>query len=222
MFHRFAERCLTWWPAVGVGYYPVEAGTEPYDREYFDRFTRQADSEIGRALMDAREKLVAAFYKGELVDVGIGSGAFVNLRNTRGLATNDRVTLGYDVNPAGVAWLRERDLFCDPYQPRVRAVSLWDVLEHIPDFDRLLANVTQWVFTSLPIFRDAAHVLHSKHFRPTEHVWYFTSDGLIEVMRRFGFECMAGPLDMESALGREDIGTFVFRRNQEVNGHEIG
>ena len=61
------------------------------------------------------------------------------------------------------------------------------MLEHIPDFQPLLANVREWVFVSLPIFRDAEHVLRSKHFRPEEHCWYFTRDGLVYAMKMCGF-----------------------------------
>lgn len=229
---------MTWWPDLGAGFYPVSAGIAPYDQEYFDRFTRQAETDIGRTLMASREKFVAAFWRGPLVDVGIGSGAFVALRNARG-----RRTLGYDVNPAGLAWLNARGLFCDPYhnppEPNgvgawlaedairhgdcgddgrgpfglgVRAVSLWDVLEHIPDFDRLLANVRSFVFISIPIFRDGAHAAASKHFRPTEHVWYFTPDGLIRTMDQLGFRLLSCS-NFEEAAGREDIGAFAFRRD---------
>lgn len=213
MYDQLAGGRLTWSTEHGLGYFPVQAGVTPYDAEYFDRFGRQADTDIGRALMDQREKLVRAFYSAELVDVGIGSGAFVTLRNARGLPT-----YGYDVNPAGVAWLQERGLFWDPYAPCVGAITLWDVMEHIPDFDRLLANVTHSVFVSIPIFRDAEHVAASKHFRPDEHVWYFTRAALVAVMARLGFECMAGGLDFETKVGREDIESFVFRRRRPAHG----
>jgi hypothetical protein len=91
------------------------------------------------------------------------------------------------------------------------AVSLWDVLEHIPDFQPLLANVREWLFLSLPIFRDAAHVLASKHFKPDEHCWYFTRDGLVVAMNLCGFALVSESI-VETELGREDIGTFAFRR----------
>lgn len=200
---------LTWLPAIGVGYYPVTAGAAPYDRAYFERFGRQADSQIGRALMNARVDLVADYHAGELVDVGIGSGAFVELRNSGGRFPPN--TFGFDVNPCGLAWLKDRQLYADPYVRRVRAVSFWDVLEHIPDFPKILANVTDWVFISIPIFTDANHVLRSRHFRPTEHVWYFTAEGLINVMAQLGFRHVYQD-NVETRLGREDIGSFVFRR----------
>jgi len=197
---------LTWWPQLGIGHYPVEAPLKPYDQDYFDNFERNGRTELGRALMQARMNFVEQHYRGTLIDVGIGSGAFVELRRNRG-----RTTYGYDVNPAGIAWLEQRMLLVDPYLVAFDAMTLWDVLEHIEDFQALLANVREWLFLSLPIFRDAEHVLISKHFKPQEHCWYFTRDGLIFAMKLCGFE-LVSENTIETDLGREDIGTYAFRR----------
>jgi hypothetical protein len=202
----FSRRRLTWWPQIGIGWYPVEAGNEPYDQEYFDRFDRDAHTPLGRALMMARIDFVDQHYRGPLVDVGIGSGAFIERYLAEG-----RSIYGHDVNPAGIRWLEERKLRIDPYRVQVPAMTLWDVLEHIPNYQLLLANVREWLFVSLPIFRDAEHVLRSKHFRPTEHCWYFTRDGLVYAMKQCGFE-LVSESTFETDLGREDIGTFAFQR----------
>ena len=110
-----------WWPQLGLGHYPVTAGLAPYDQDYFDRFDRNARTELGRALMQARVNFVEQHYRGTLIDVGIGSGAFVELRSRRG-----RTTYGYDVNPAGIAWLDARKLLVDPCRriPDVRGCRL--------------------------------------------------------------------------------------------------
>jgi hypothetical protein len=156
--------------------------------------------------MQARFDFVERHYKGRLVDIGIGSGAFIELRRAR-----KRMTWGYDVSRAGIKWLDDRALLVDPYLVSFEAMSLWDVLEHIPDFQSLLANVSDWLFLSLPIFRDADHALRSKHFKPDEHCWYFTRDGLVFAMKACGFD-LVSENTMETELGREDIGTFAFQR----------
>jgi methyltransferase family protein len=203
---QFSSRRLTWWPEIGIGYYPVEAGLAPYDQDYFDRFERDANTDLGRALMRARFDFVERHFRGKLIDVGIGSGAFVELRRGRG-----RSTYGYDVNPAGLKWLNDRMLLVDPYLVPFAAMTLWDVLEHVADFPALLAGVREWLFVSLPIFRNAEHVLGSKHFRPDEHCWHFTRDGLVFAMKCGGFGLVEESA-IETELGREDIGTFAFRR----------
>jgi hypothetical protein len=202
---QFSARRLRWWPELGLGYYPVETGIEPYDQDYFDNFARNAETDIGRALMRARVDFVERHYQGPLIDVGIGSGAFVELRRQQ------RPTLGYDVNKCGIDWLNDRNLLVDPYLVEHDAMTMWDVLEHIPEFDWLVCNVRQWLFLSLPIFRDAAHALASKHFKPAEHYWYFTRDGLVFAMKSCGF-ALVEQSTVETELGREDIGMFAFRR----------
>lgn len=159
--------------------------------------------------MQARVDFVEQHYQGPLIDIGIGSGAFVEQR------ARSRRTYGYDVNPAGIGWLRDRNLLVDPYDVLFNAASMWDVLEHMPNYPRLLANVREWLFLSLPIFSGPEHVLRSKHFKPKEHCWHFTSQGLVIAMAQCGFALVSESM-VETELGREDIGTFAFRRSGDA------
>ena len=197
---------LIWWPEIGVGYYPVKDGIEPYNQHYFDRFGEQAQSDIGKKLMRARCAMVERHYQSELLDIGIGSGAFIEERqNWRG------ETYGYDVNPAGVEWLKSRNLYRDPFAKNYPAMSFWDVLEHIEDFRALLERIRRYLFVSLPIFKNGEHACKSKHFRPDEHYWYFTSDGFVNVIQSIGFKLIEEN-NIETQLGRVDIGSFAFER----------
>lgn len=157
--------------------------------------------------MRLRVSFVEQYYRGTLIDVGIGSGAFIEQRMQL------RQTFGFDINPAGQNWLHRRALWCNPYDGPVNAVSMWDVIEHMQDFRPLLANVQQWLFLALPMFDDADHVLRSKHYRKQEHCWYFTRRGLVALMAELGFDIVADS-NMEIYAGREDIGAFAFKRIQ--------
>lgn len=200
-----AEDGLTWYPERLLGYYPVRANGSVYDQSYFANYQQLAETEMGRQLTAARLSLVDRYLpNGPLLDIGIGAGAFVEARNRAA------PTFGFDINPAGVAWLVERDLFADPLSTPIEGMSFWDSLEHIHDPEPILAN-TSFVFASLPVFAGPDHVLKSKHFKRNEHCWYFTRDGLIKWMRALGFACLEHNT-MESLIGREDIATFVFRR----------
>lgn len=201
---------LTWFPESGVGYYEVRESDQPYDAAYFARYQAQADSPSGRALMASRSCLVDRYHGGGVLDVGIGSGAFLLDRAASGIETDK----GFDVNPAGVAWLRARDMFGDLYGRTWRAATFWDALEHIRRPDLALDQVEEIAFVAIPTFRDVAHVLASKHFRRDEHFWYWTRDGF----RRFASACGFDVVDIvatETALGREDVETFVLRRNRK-------
>ncbi|WP_051389632.1 bifunctional 2-polyprenyl-6-hydroxyphenol methylase/3-demethylubiquinol 3-O-methyltransferase UbiG [Bradyrhizobium sp. Ec3.3] len=186
----------------------MNAGVAPYDAKYFERYEAMADTAMGRALNWARCDLVRRYTKGAVVDIGIGAGTFIRRRMGFSLLP----TYGYDVNPAGIAWLKKYGVYLNPYEcESVDAITCWDVLEHIPDFETLVNRVKHFVFVSIPIFRDASHALTSKHFRPDEHCWYFTSYGLKAVFDTLGFDCVEEN-DKESRLGREDVMSFVFKR----------
>jgi Methyltransferase domain len=196
------HRQLVWFEAYGFGFYPVDLTAVPYDDAYFQKYVRYSKTVMGQALTNARKELVSRYWDGDLVDVGIGCGSFVDARAR---------TWGYDINPTGVEWLHRHDKWWNPYVDPCSAVSLWDVLEHIPDFHRLLANVSRFVFASVPVFNSAAGVLRSKHYRPDEHVWYFTVDGLKKLMAELGWNCLTVEWT-ETLLGRESIASFVFER----------
>ncbi len=195
---------MVWLPDPGIGYLQVRGF--PYDGDYFDKYAGYAKTELGEALNTARLAMVNRWARDhQVVDVGIGSGQFVESRG-------GAATLGFDVNPVGVKWLKARGKYRNPaLGDPVDAVTFWDSFEHIADPAEILNNVTSWVFVSIPIFRDVLHVLSSKHFRPDEHCWYFTEAGFIRFMYDHGWDLMERSR-MESDLGREDIGTFAFAR----------
>ena len=188
------------WSKIGVGYYPVQ--DQPYDQEYWSRYRLMDATEMGSALTQARIAMVRRHWQGELIDVGIGGGRFV---------ADCSGAFGYDINPHAIEWLFTKHKYKTPYAGKVKCASMWDSIEHIDRFDELLNNVTDYVFMSTPIYEDANHVLRSKHFRKDEHFWYFTADGLIEVMKFLGFALIEANR-IEETIGREDIGSFTFKR----------
>jgi hypothetical protein len=195
---------LVWWPESGMGWYPVADTEAPYDQAYFERYRAMAETEIGRRLNGLRVRLFRRWNTGpvDVVDVGIGSGAFLQLLG--------RGAWGWDVNPAAVDWLERRGLLRNPYEG-CSTVTCWDSLEHLADPAALVAAVRERLFVSLPIFTGPDHVLRSRHFRRDEHVWYWTRDGFIAWLARHGFRTVEHST-MESLAGREDIHSFVAER----------
>lgn len=190
---------LFWLPELGYGYHtrpPID-----YDGDYWDEYVRRDASAMGEQLTLARQSFVRGFWEGEVVDIGIGGGRFVT----------DADAYGYDINPRAVDWLHTHGRYRDPYAAPVDAITCWDSLEHIPDPDALLAQVQRWLFVSLPIFSDAEHCIHSRHYKPGEHIWYFTHGGIIQWCNDRGFELVSST-DVESRLGRDGIRSYAFRR----------
>ena len=193
---------LCWIPELGLGY--LDAPPIPYDEHYFGNYAALADTDIGRRLNAARVAMLRRHWSGTVgavVDIGIGAGTFVQAAGVK----------GFDINPVGVAWLKERGLFVDPYRAPIDVACCWDVIEHISDPGPLLDNVRERVLVSVPIFRDAEHVLHSKHQKKGEHFWYFTERGFLWFMDAHGWKVVETN-DYESVIGREDIMSYAFAR----------
>jgi hypothetical protein len=205
-FASLAERHLLWLPDYGIGYLDVPPPVGFYGVDYFRRYRDLDFTDMGRALTDARLTLMRRHWQGPIVDVGIGGGLFVSA------CLEFTPASGWDVNPEAIRWLFERGMLCDPRAGRVPAVTMWDSIEHMADPTEILDNVESWAFVSTPVYRDADDVMGSKHYKPGEHLWYFSEIGLVMFMKKHGFRLVEAN-GVENALGREAIGSYAFRRD---------
>lgn len=194
---------LIWDDAQGVGFLPAQINGL-YGADYWKLYQDYRSSPTAKSLMEARVSLSEQYVGPEtLVDIGIGSGHFIEARGPS--------TWGYDVNPHAIYWLLDRGLWWNPWFKDPPNAAFWDSLEHLERPDLLVARVKETILVSIPVFRNKDHVLSSKHYKPGEHLWYFTADGFTSWMKRQGFR-LVEENRMETELGREDIGTFVFKR----------
>lgn len=192
---------LIWDDKKGFGFHtapPIE-----YDDAYFDYYLDLDHTDMAIELTKARVDLVKQNTDFRPTDIGIGSGLFCAAMNGA----------GYDVNPKAVKWLKDNNCFHDVYREPILALSFWDSLEHIPDPKKLLSRVRPggMVFVSIPIFDDYDDCLRSKHFKPGEHIWYFTKQGFIDWMVEQGYKLLEDN-NRESIIGRESIHSFAFSR----------
>ena len=196
----FREMLLEW--RGDHGYYPVHVNGQ-YGKAYFEKYEGYARTPMGKALNDFRVDFVTRhFGLQNLVDVGPGACTFVQ----------ETGALGYDINPYTNARLVQLGKYLDPAEPtKVEVMTFWDSLEHIPNPKEVLQRATRGVAVSIPIFTDVEHVKRSKHFRPDEHIWYYTHEGFIRFMEEAGFKLKTW-CRTESELGREDINTYAFER----------
>lgn len=197
---------LIWWPELGMGYHPQEPMS--YEDDYWEKYLEYDKTEMGTKLTEARCRLVNQYTTADdLVDIGIGGGLFVRTMDC----------CGYDINNKANEWLLSVGRYRNPHIRPVKAISCWDSLEHIPNPIPLLNNVKEWVFASIPVFDNGEQVTKSKHYRPGEHIWYWTHAGFVNYMYHNGFKLM-GHTDVETQLGREDILSYAFKR---INNKEF-
>ncbi len=197
-------------PAAGVAYQTdMRAGRVDYDEAYFVKVCAYEAGDVSRAVNLGRCELLCRHLPSgaRVLDWGAGSGAFMRAARACGF----RVA-GFDVIDETVRWLKATGSYSeDP--SAFEALTLWDVLEHLEDPAELLAQVTpgQRVFVSIPVFSDLRCIRESRHYRPGEHLYYWTSAGFVAWMLSRGFELLEKS-DHEVSAGRDSIGAFAFRR----------
>lgn len=193
---------MQWLPDKGIGFLDVPVPDGLYGADYFERYRALDQTDTGFRLTSVRLGLVARHWNGTITDIGIGGGGFM-------LAHGDAT--GWDVNEHALRWLLEKRLLLDPRILPVAAATFWDSIEHMRDPSRILNQVAHWAFISTPIYRNALHALESKHYKPGEHLWYFTESGLLAFMKRLGFRLRESNM-RECECGRDEIGSFAFER----------
>lgn len=175
-----------------------------YGADYWEKCRLREGNAISLALNTGRVEFVAKYYgPGRLLDVGIGSGEFIRARPA---------TWGTDINPVALTWLQSVHLHDDRVE-HFGAVSFWDVLEHMPYPAVMLARVQLhgFVFVSIPIFTTLYDIRASRHYRPGEHLHYWTAPGFVRWMRGQGFHLLESS-DFETVAGRDSIQSFAFKR----------
>lgn len=185
-------------------------GRIQYDEKYFQNFKSYAGSSTERALNAGRCAMLRrhAPIGATVLDIGIGSGAFLLEARRAGFEAK-----GSDINPVALEWLETEGLHAS--SPRdFDVVTFWDSLEHIEIPDALLRRIKKnaIVLVAIPVFDDLRRIRESKHYKPGEHLYYFTADGFVDWMAMRGFRCLEHSAH-EIEAGRESIGAFAFRRD---------
>lgn len=203
---QLIKKGLIWFPEKGLGWYPVKK--THYNDDYFNAYVRMEHTKVGECLNKFRVELVNKYTKDLVLDIGVGCGTFLKRRGN---------CIGFDICPKATYLLQRNDVFFNPYNGgvewrKIKGVTFFDTLEHIEWPELIFDNISrQFIFVSMPIFRDVNHLLKSKHLKKEEHYLYFTEKGFIEYMSSYGFELLE-KRDDEIRCGREDIYTYVLRR----------
>lgn len=191
----------------GIAYQSdMTAGRVAYDSAYLAKFEAY-DPQIAAAVNTGRCAMLARHLpKGaSVLDVGAGDGAFVR---AAGMAGFD--AYGMDPIPKAAEALRNAGVYADD-PSQFDAVTLWDTIEHLDNPGSILWHVDSFLFVSLPVFDDFSEIRASKHYRPGEHLFYFTIDGFISWAALYGFRLLERSAH-EVEAGRESVGAFAFVR----------
>jgi methyltransferase family protein len=194
----------------GLAYQKDRAHIVNYDGDYYEKCRSYEDKEIALKINAGRIALVNRLLgQNRVVDIGIGSGEFIKKRPN---------TFGRDVNPVAIEWLKRNDLWAE-HLSDFAGCTFWDVIEHVPEPEQYFRHIQlhSYLFTSVPIFYGLGGIRQSKHYRPGEHLYYWTEDGFINWMDSHGFMQLGRTETFEIDAGRESIYSFAFKRYRWPN-----
>ena len=179
-----------------------------YDEKYFSNYKNLENTKTCSLINKARVELVRKYKYNHVLDFGIGSGTFVK-------TFADKI-FGFDINPIGVNWLKENQLYLNPFlenHDHINSWTLWDVFEHFENPIKFLQILKKedFLFMSIPIFVSFTNLERSKHYKPNEHLFYFTHQGLIELLGKYNLMLIEYN-NIETQIGRENINTYVFKK----------
>lgn len=194
----------------GVAYqadmtYRAAPGVNANGENYFDHYAPMEGNEVARNIHLGRVEMVnwRVGKSANVLDTGIGCGEFIKARPN---------TFGQDVNPKGVQWLRDNGKLREDMEA-FRAFTFWDVLEHVENPDHYFRRMPDCshLFATIPVFDDLSEIRKSKHYKPGEHLYYWTKAGFIQWMERYRFHLLERS-DFEVKAGRESVRSFAFQK----------
>lgn len=197
-----------------------------YDASYFQRGDKYREAAENPArLNDAhRAEWLARHVKaGRILDVGCATGGFLGEAAARGFqaegvepsadaAATARTRGGFTVHVGDLASARFAD-------GRFDAVTLWDVIEHVPDPVAVLTEVRRILRPGGILLLSTGDIgsrwarLTGRRWQlltPPQHVFYFTRKSMTGLLERTGF----GPADFAYEAKRVALGFVLFKARE--------
>ena len=168
-----------------------------YDTDYYYKMLRMYGP-TGSGIARTRWDFVGEFGPRTVLDYGSGLGFFA------ALAPEGVVVDTYDIGPYVTTGIRHE---------KYDMVCLWDVLEHLPDFQCLDEHLkfSDYVALTVPMLPEGKELLTWKHFKPGEHLHYFTQETLDSIFKIYGFSKLKR--GYPECPPREDILSVVYGRS---------
>lgn len=182
-----------------------------YDDKYWAKVSSYEGSDIAAGVVAGRVSLLKrhAIPGRSVMDVGAGTGEFIRAAKAAGYFAR-----GFDVMTKANKKLQDDGLY-DRNINAFRVVTMWDVIEHLENPQDVLDRVRPagLLLASVPIFSSLESIRSSKHYRPGEHLYYWTEYGFTAWLAAYGFVLLERSRH-EMEAGRENIMAFAFRRDR--------
>lgn len=209
-----------------------------YNETYRNKYLEYEMSSHNPGIQTYRWNLIREFVcpgkDGEnknLLDIGCGVGAFLNVvRMESTILSEPKFKIqGQDINPYCVETVNNRGIPC--YQDladvldykKFDVITMWDVIEHFPNFDvpftvrEALKPEGYFIFCTPnfdPEVVNPDDIESWKHHRPGEHVWNFSCKSIEMLAKKLCFSKVAKVDYGESEIRKpaKNIATYVLQK----------
>jgi len=168
-----------------------------YDINFYEKTLRQ-NSATAEFINFIRWDWVEQCHAKTVLDYGCGAGWF------RAFRRNGATVDSFDIMPVPQTGINhnEYDLVC-----------FWDVIEHLPDLAIAedLIRRSRYTAMTIPIMPDDVELKTWKHYKPGEHLHYFTVDGIHDWMRNLNRKLIK--VGQPECPPRTDVWSFLYEKD---------
>jgi hypothetical protein len=154
--------------------------TVSYDASYAHQYDLRPVREMSELRWDFIQEMLCLPTGSRVLDVGYGNGAFLKRARSAEMSIFgiDLHTEDFGIPVVDFDTPQDYDLTC-----------FFDSLEHFPSFAPIFRLNTRNVVVSVPNTPDMilTRPAHWRHFKPGEHLHYFSPTSLDRLMRHWGF-----------------------------------
>ncbi len=176
--------------ACGIPHQRVDMSLQEYEDYYKNGYHKTVYThsyEQDKAVANLRLEAYTHRVGDRLLDVGCGNGAFVDAAAAKGIdACGQDLVNAANNNRTYVGPLKSINFPTEDFS----AVTIHDVLEHVPDIRSFVNEVARIVkqhgrvFIEFPDFYSSAG---THHWKKIEHLWYLKLDQVKNLFARIGF-----------------------------------
>ena len=167
-----------------------------YNLDYYEEMLKR-NSKSGEKIAKIRWQFISKVSPRVVLDYGSGCGWFRAYRPSKVEVDT------YDIGPYPQTGIKHNFY---------SVVCFWDVLEHLPSIKEIahILTMADFIALSVPIKPNKQPLRSWKHFKPGEHLHYFSESDLNDIFGEYSFRCLIK--GYPECPPRQDILSVIYQR----------